>query len=88
MVGVIRFAGETPWERHPGDELLYVVEGAVDVTVLSEAGRRQATVGQGEIFVVPRHCWHRQQAQRSVSLMFVTPADGTDASRAEDPRRA
>lgn len=87
IVGVIRFSGETPWERHPGDELLYVVEGAVDVTVLFEADRQQTTVRQGEIFVVPKGCWHRQQPRPSVSLMFLTPAGGTDASRSEDPRR-
>ncbi len=35
MVGTVCFSGRTPWERHPGDELLHVVQGAVEVTVLS-----------------------------------------------------
>ena len=35
----MRFRGQTPWERHPaGDELLHVIEGAVEVTVLTDDG--------------------------------------------------
>jgi mannose-6-phosphate isomerase-like protein (cupin superfamily) len=36
LLGVTRFSGLTPWEHHPdADELLYVVEGAIEVTVLT-----------------------------------------------------
>jgi hypothetical protein len=39
-IGIMRFSGQTPWERHPdGDELLQVLEGCVEMTVLAEAGR-------------------------------------------------
>jgi quercetin dioxygenase-like cupin family protein len=85
-VGVVRFSGKTPWKRHPGDELLYVVQGTVDVTVLLDSGVQQATLTEGSIFVVPKDRWHRQVPRPVVSLMFVTPVDGTDASWADDPR--
>ncbi|MEO0935196.1 MAG: hypothetical protein AAFY21_16055 [Cyanobacteria bacterium J06641_2] len=36
MVGMVNFSGLTPWERHQDDELLQIVEGEVDVTILAE----------------------------------------------------
>lgn len=86
MVGVIRFSGQTPWERHSGDELLYVLEGAVEVTVLTDDSMQVTTLTEGMIFIVPRDCWHRQKPQPETAIMFLTPAQGTDASWADDPR--
>jgi len=86
IVGTVRFSGQTPWERHPGDELLYVVQGSVDVTVLLDDGASDATLNAGSMFVVPAGRWHRQAPRPTVSLMFVTPAQGTDTSWSPDPR--
>jgi quercetin dioxygenase-like cupin family protein len=86
IVGTVRFSGQTPWERHPGDELLYVVQGAVDVTVMLDDGPLHASLTEGSVFIVPSGRWHRQKPSPVVSLMFVTPAEGTDASWSEDPR--
>ena len=63
-----------------------VVRGAVEVTVLLDDGAQQTTLG-GSVFVVPAGRWHRQAPQPVVSLMFVTPTEGTDASWSDDPRR-
>ena len=39
MVGLVRYSGQPPWERHPGgDELLHILEGEVNVTVLTDGG--------------------------------------------------
>jgi quercetin dioxygenase-like cupin family protein len=87
MLGLVRFSGQTPWERHPGgDELLHVLEGAVDVTVLTDDRVVDATVGAGSLFIVPRGLWHRQKPHGAVTLLFATPAQGTEHSWAEDPR--
>lgn len=86
MVGIVHFSGLTPWERHSDDELLYILEGKVDVTILTEAGRVDRTVQEGSVFVVPRGLWHRQLSRPVAKLMFVTGE--TDVSTAEDPRRA
>jgi quercetin dioxygenase-like cupin family protein len=84
-LGVTCFSGLTPWERHPdGDELLYVVRGAVEVTVLSDERSVSVHVPAGSVFVVPRNLWHRQHAADRTSLLFATGA--TDVSWAEDPR--
>ena len=83
----MRFRGQTPWERHPaGDELLHVLEGAVEVTVLTDAGPVQRSVAAGSVLVVPRGAWHRQRAEEGVVLLFATAAETTDHSWAEDPR--
>ena len=88
MLGLVRFAGLTPWEIHPdGDELLHVLEGEVEVTVLRDEGPVRATLRPGSVFVVGKNLWHRQQARPAVALLFATPASRTDHSWAEDPRR-
>jgi mannose-6-phosphate isomerase-like protein (cupin superfamily)/ketosteroid isomerase-like protein len=86
-LGLVRFSGQTPWERHPGgDELLHVLTGEVRVTLLGEGGRTEATLRAGSIFVVPRGVWHRQVASAGVTLLFATPTEETEHSWAEDPR--
>lgn len=86
-LGVTRFSGRTPWERHPdGDELLHALEGEVDITVLTDEGPAHETLRAGSIFVCPRGLWHRQLARPSVTLLFATPTRTTEVSFAEDPR--
>jgi quercetin dioxygenase-like cupin family protein len=85
-VYVGRFSGETPWERHPGaDELLYVLDGETELTLLAAGGPVQVCVGAGSAFVVPRGLWHRQLAPRGVTLLAATP-DDSEVSDAADPR--
>ena len=87
LLGVTRFSGLTPWELHAdADELLYVLEGTVDVMVLTDDGPLSTTVPAGSVFVVPRGLWHRQYARHCAALLFATGA--TDISWAEDPRVA
>jgi quercetin dioxygenase-like cupin family protein len=83
-----RFSGQSPWERHAtGDELLHVLEGEVDVTVLTADGAVTATVRAGQIFIVPRGLWHRQLPRPSVTLVTATPPH-SDISFAENPEAA
>jgi mannose-6-phosphate isomerase-like protein (cupin superfamily) len=87
LLGLTRFSGLTPWECHPGgDELLYLVDGLVDVTVLTDAGPVERTLRPGSVCVVPRGLWHRQHAREPASLLFATAADTTGVSWADDPR--
>lgn len=88
MIGMIRFQGETPWEIHPDDELLHILEGSVDVTILAPEGEHKATLSAGQICIVPRKCWHKQNAKSPVSLMYVTSRDHNGHSEAADPRNA
>jgi quercetin dioxygenase-like cupin family protein len=85
-LGVMRFSGLTPWERHGSDELIYAVEGAVDVTVLTDSGPVHRRVNAGSFFVCPENLWHRQRADDSVTILYGTPAKTSEHSFAEDPR--
>lgn len=85
-VYVGRFSGETPWERHPGaDELLYVLDGETELTLLADEGPVRVHVRAGSAFVVPRGLWHRQLAPGGVTLLAATP-DDSEVSAADDPR--
>lgn len=82
-----RFSGQSPWERHPdGDELLYVLEGEVEITVLIQEGRNMRTIRAGSFFVVPQGLWHRQLS-RGIAVQFGATPGRTEHSQAEDPSR-
>jgi quercetin dioxygenase-like cupin family protein len=74
-VYVGRFAGESgPWELHPdADELLHVLEGRLEVTVLTGDDASTATVNPGCFVVVPRGHWHHVAGRPSVALLAVSP---------------
>jgi mannose-6-phosphate isomerase-like protein (cupin superfamily) len=87
-VTVGRFSGQTPWECHPeSDELLHVLDGELEVTLLTEEESVQVTVAAGSVFVVPRGLWHRQLARSTVTLFAALAADHGPVSFAEDPRQ-
>ncbi len=79
-------SGISPWERHPRDEeLLHVIEGQVEIEVLTEGGPVVTFVAEGSIFVVPRNHWHRHRHVGLVKELYLTPGP-TDTSFADDPR--
>lgn len=75
-VGLLRFKGSTPWEEHPNDEFLLVVEGETTLTLRTEQGEVSSIAKKGDVLVVPGKAWHRQDAPASVTLMFITNHDG------------
>lgn len=87
LVGLMRFSGLTPWERHPdGDELLHALDGDIDVTVLTDDGPVVVHVPSGSVFVCPRGLWHRQLPRDTVTELFVTATKTSQVSFADDPR--
>src|SRR5208283_2326581 len=86
-LGVMSYTGLTPWERHPdGDELLLALDGEVDVTVLTDEGPVARKLHAGQAFVCPQGLWHRQRAEKPVSMLYWTPIDTSEVSFADDPR--
>ncbi|MHB8382316.1 MAG: cupin domain-containing protein [Candidatus Binataceae bacterium] len=86
-LGVMRFSGRTPWERHPdGDELLYALDGEVELTALTGDGPITRTIRAGDAFVCPRGIWHRQIPKPWATILFGTPNKTTEISNADDPR--
>ena len=85
--GVMSYTGLTPWERHPdGDELLLALDGELEVTALTDDGPVTRKLRAGEVFVCPQGLWHRQFAEKSVSMLYGTPIDTSEVSMADDPR--
>ena len=88
-IGVFRFSGAGPWERHPdGDELIVVLDGGGEITVLADDGAEpvRAELRPGRLFVCPRGLWHRPVATPSMTALYVTPLAGSEHSWADDPR--
>ncbi len=86
-IGLVRFSGETPWERHLDDEFLHVLEGEIELTLLPASGDAlRSTLRAGSVCVVPRGLWHRQNARATTALMFATSEAGNETSDAADPR--
>ena len=79
------FSGESPWERHPGDELVHVLGGAAQLTVMAESGPEVFELRQGMVTVIPRGLWHRFQSDEGITVMTVTPQP-TEHTQADDPR--
>lgn len=66
------------WEMHPNqDELLYLLEGAIDVFLRPELeisdDETTLHVLQGEACVVPKGTWHRQVVVHPCKMLFLTP---------------
>lgn len=86
-VYVGKFSGQSPWELHPeGDELLYVLDGEVEITLLIEEGAARELIPAGCVFVVPKGLWHRQVARPDATLLAVTPGRSENSCN-EDPRQ-
>jgi PhnB protein len=56
------------------------------VTTLTDDGPVTRKLRAGEAFVCPQGLWHRQFAEKSVSMLYGTPIDTSETSMADDPR--
>ena len=79
------FKGSPPWELHTtGDELLYILAGSTSLTVREPEGETLRNLRAGDLVVVPKGCWHRNDAPEGVTILFMTPREGSQ-HRWEDP---
>lgn len=87
MLGACEIRGASPvWEMHPDtDELFYVIEGQLVVTLLTAAGARRCEAAAGSTLVIPRGVWHKPAAPEGATFLFMTPGE-TRHSDADDPR--
>ncbi|WP_019505037.1 cupin domain-containing protein [Pleurocapsa sp. PCC 7319] len=87
IYGMVNFIGETPWELHPDDEYLQVIDGNVEVTLLAKENRTEISLSAGDIFTVPKEVWHRQFSEHGVKLMFITSSEGNQHSTKDNPNK-
>lgn len=75
-IGAPMLTGDAPHagEMHPdGDELLYLVSGAVSVRLELPAGDLTVELAAGEAIVVPKGVWHRISLREPGTLIHLTP---------------
>ncbi|HXZ00873.1 MAG TPA: cupin domain-containing protein [Stellaceae bacterium] len=76
------------WEMHPqGDEVIYLLSGAVDLVVLAGESERTVTLRPNNACVVPKGVWHRIIVQKPANLLSVTPTLGTQQRPVEVKRQ-
>ena len=67
-------------EMHPeGDELIFLVEGAIDVILDDDGPERAISLEPGEAAIVPRGVWHRLVMRRPGKLLFVNSRTGMES---------
>lgn len=79
------FVGESPWERHPGDELVHVLKGTTTLIIMMGTGPQSFSMTEGMLIVVPQGHWHRFEAPEGVTVLTATPRP-TEHTFADDPR--
>jgi mannose-6-phosphate isomerase-like protein (cupin superfamily) len=80
-VGAPELTGDAPHdgEVHPdGDELLYLIAGAVTVRLELPDGDRTVDLGAGDAVVVPMGIWHRITLREPGRLIHITPGPNGD----------
>jgi mannose-6-phosphate isomerase-like protein (cupin superfamily) len=86
-IGLGCYSGQSPWERHPnGDEMLYVLDGEVKITVLSGREEQHETLRSGCLFVVPKDRWHQLDTSDGVSIFYASPPEEGAVRTRHDPR--
>jgi len=81
-IGAPWITGDAPHdgEMHPdGDEVLYLISGAMTVTL--ELGDEDVSVdlGAGDGLVVPKGVWHKITMREPGQLIHITPGPNGDA---------
>lgn len=66
------------WEMHPeGDEILYLLGGAMTVLLQEEGGERAIPLSPGTACVVPQGVWHTARVDAPGDLLSITRGEGT-----------
>ena len=79
LTAVYHLERDTPnWERHPaGDELLFVLVGAIDIVLEIGEDDHVVELREGESCVVPRGTWHKQIVRAPGRELAITYGKGT-----------
>jgi uncharacterized cupin superfamily protein len=81
LCGVASFTGRPPWELHTaGDELLQILDGGSRLTVRVDGQTVVRDLRAGDLAVVPKGCWHNNDAPAGVTMLYMTPSEGNQHS--------
>jgi mannose-6-phosphate isomerase-like protein (cupin superfamily) len=79
LVLVFHNAADWPtWEMHPaGEEIVYLLSGAVDLVLEEPDGERVLALRPGQAVIVPRGVWHRGIVHAPGDTLHITRGEGT-----------
>jgi mannose-6-phosphate isomerase-like protein (cupin superfamily) len=73
-IRLARFAGEHIWHAHNNtDEFFLVLDGTIHIGLREPDGERTVTLGEKEIFVVPRGTFHKPSSPDGAVVLLVEP---------------
>jgi mannose-6-phosphate isomerase-like protein (cupin superfamily) len=81
-IGAPEVTGDPPHagEVHPdGNELLFLVSGAVTVRLELPGGDETVELGPGDAIVIPQGVWHLVTLREPGRLIHITPGPGGEA---------
>ena len=78
---VAKVQGEFVWHDHPDtDEVFMVIQGSLDI----EMRHKTVTLGEGELFVVPKGVEHRPVAHDECHILLIEPAGTVNTGEADE----
>jgi mannose-6-phosphate isomerase-like protein (cupin superfamily) len=79
LVLVFHNAADWPtWEMQPaGEEIVYLLSGAVDLVLEEPDGERVLALRPGQAVIVPRGVWHRGIVHAPGDTLHITRGEGT-----------
>jgi mannose-6-phosphate isomerase-like protein (cupin superfamily) len=79
LICLCRFDADWPtWEMHPaGDEIVCLLEGAIDLILDEPAGERSVRLRGRAACIVPQGIWHRAIVREPSSVLHITRGAGT-----------
>ena len=81
-LGAPQITGDAPHdgEMHPdGDEILFVISGAMSVRLELPDGDRHVDLAGGDALVVPQGVWHKVTMHEPGQLLHLTPGPSGEA---------
>jgi len=73
----IKFSGKDHWEAHPGDELIYILDGTAILEIVCDDGPPKSFVLRaGMVAVILQGAWHRFHSSEGSTQMAATPFPG------------
>ena len=74
FISTVKFTGTSSWEKHEGEEILLVAEGAGYLHIIDDDGFDvPRSLSANLLIVVPAGCWHQIESASGISLVTVSP---------------